>query len=67
MYVDRKGRTKWVRYWAATAVGEDPDAEFDGVDKVRWVALDELEDLLSYERDLPALSSLKALLGRTII
>lgn len=67
VYVDRKGRTKWVRYWAATAVGEDPDAEFDGVDKVRWVALDELEDLLSYERDLPALSSLKALLGRTII
>ena len=49
-YTDRKGRAKRVRYWAMRPV----DGEFtpnDEVDEVRWVPLDAVGDLLTYEHD----------------
>ena len=52
MYVDAKGRSKIARYWAMTPVAEVPFEPNDEVDEVRWVPLDDVEDLLSYERDV---------------
>ncbi|HEX7133947.1 MAG TPA: NUDIX hydrolase [Iamia sp.] len=49
-YIDRKGRTKQVRYWAMEVVGGEfaPNAE---VDEVRWVAPAAAVDLLSNPAD----------------
>jgi 8-oxo-dGTP diphosphatase len=49
-YVDRKGRTKQVRYWAMEVTGGE-FAPNDEVDEVRWVAPDEAAALLSYPHD----------------
>jgi 8-oxo-dGTP diphosphatase len=49
-YRDNKGRAKVVRYWLMEPV----DGTFepnDEVDEMRWVALAEAAELLSYERD----------------
>ena len=56
-YADRKGRPKRVRYWSMETV----DGEFvpnDEVDEVRWLALDEAADLLSYPHDGSVLAAL---------
>jgi len=58
-YTDRKGRPKVVRYWAMTAL----DGSFephDEIDEVRWLAIDEARDLLTYPRDGEILTSLVA-------
>jgi 8-oxo-dGTP diphosphatase len=56
-YVDGQGRDKEVRYFRMTAAGEPvPQNE---VDEVRWVPLEDAPDLLSYERDVDVLSSLR--------
>jgi 8-oxo-dGTP diphosphatase len=49
-YVDRKGRSKEVRYWAATVtVGSfEPNQE---VDEIRWLPVAHATELLTYERD----------------
>jgi 8-oxo-dGTP diphosphatase len=48
-YLDGRGRSKEVRYFHMSSVGE---AKAGGeVDEVRWVPLAEAEELLSYERD----------------
>jgi 8-oxo-dGTP pyrophosphatase MutT (NUDIX family) len=49
-YVDRKGRTKQVRYWAMTVDG-GTFAPNDEVDEVRWLAPDAATALLSYAHD----------------
>ena len=49
-YVDRLGRNKVVHYWDM----EPDEGEFTPnreVDEIRWVAVDDALDLLSYERD----------------
>ena len=49
-YLDRHGREKRVRYWAMEPV----DGSFepnDEVDEVRWVPLQDLAGLITYERD----------------
>lgn len=49
-YVDRKGRSKGVRYWEMEVV----DGEFvanDEVDELRWLGLGPALALLSYEHD----------------
>jgi len=56
-YVDSRGRNKEVRYFSMTAPGE-PRAQNE-VDEVRWVALAEAPDLLSYERDRAVLKRLR--------
>lgn len=62
VYEDRKGRTKWVRYWATTALAHEDSDELDGVDELRWVPVGDVADLLTYVRDVPALESFQQLL-----
>ena len=55
-YVDGKGRDKLVRYWTMTVSGGAFEVN-DEVDEVRWMAVAEATDRLSYERDLPLVRS----------
>jgi 8-oxo-dGTP pyrophosphatase MutT (NUDIX family) len=59
-YTDAKGRPKRVRYWAMEVAGGELRFEHE-VDGGRWVAPEEAEALLSYERDVEVL---RASLGR---
>lgn len=55
-YLDRKGRSKTVRYWAMTVL----DGSFrpnDEVDETRWLAPDLAARLLSYDRDRDVLAA----------
>jgi 8-oxo-dGTP diphosphatase len=56
-YSDRQGRDKEVRYYLMTADG-DPVAQNE-VDEVRWVPLEDAATVLSYERDIDVLISLR--------
>ncbi|HEY7197915.1 MAG TPA: NUDIX hydrolase [Gaiellaceae bacterium] len=49
-YVDAKGRSKVVRYWAMR-VQSGSFEPHEEVDEIRWLALDEAERLLTYGRD----------------
>jgi 8-oxo-dGTP diphosphatase len=49
-YVDRKGRSKQVRYWVMEVVGGEFAAN-DEVDELRWLTLDEARALLTYAHD----------------
>jgi len=49
-YQDRRGRAKVVRYFAMTPDGDTFVANPE-VDELRWLAFDQAERLLSYERD----------------
>lgn len=60
-YVDRKGRTKLVRYWAAQVASVEDGVALDGVDELRWVPVDTVADLLTYARDIPPLESFREL------
>jgi 8-oxo-dGTP diphosphatase len=56
-YHDRKDRPKRVRYWAM----QPRDGDFepnDEVDQVRWVALDEVANLVTYPRDAEVVAGL---------
>ena len=56
-YEDRKGRPKRVRYWSMEPI----DGEFvpnDEVDELRWLALHEARDVLSYSHDRRVLAAL---------
>lgn len=55
-YVDHHGRDKVVRYFRMTS-DDDPVAQNE-VDEVRWVPLDEVAALLSYDRDIELLNRL---------
>ena len=55
-YVDNRGRDKEVRYFRMTS-DDDPVAQNE-VDEARWVPLDQVAALLSYERDVELLSRL---------
>lgn len=64
-YVDNRGRSKLVRYWAMTVVHDDgfvPNAE---VDELRWVMLSDARSRLSYARDVDVLRSLEVALGHS--
>jgi 8-oxo-dGTP diphosphatase len=56
-YVDRKGRPKIVRYWAMRSVGGEfaPNRE---VDEIRWLPIERVGELLTYERDLMVVAGL---------
>jgi 8-oxo-dGTP pyrophosphatase MutT (NUDIX family) len=57
-YTDRKGRPKRVRYWSM----DEPHGEFrpnDEVDEVRWVRLDRISDVLTYDRDALVVAGLQ--------
>lgn len=63
-YIDAKGRSKIVRYWEMTVV-EVPFEANDEVDEVRWVAVDDAEQLLSYPRDHEVLECFRVYAGVT--
>jgi 8-oxo-dGTP diphosphatase len=49
-YLDRKSRRKLVRYWLMEP-GDGGFAPHDEVDELRWVTLDEADELLTYPHD----------------
>lgn len=49
-YVDGRGRSKTVQFWAMRPISGS-FAPSDEVDELRWLPLDGAEALLSYERD----------------
>jgi 8-oxo-dGTP diphosphatase len=50
LYVDRKGRSKQVRYWVMEVDGGKFAAN-DEVDELRWLTFDEAVALLTYAHD----------------
>ena len=56
-YLDHKGRSKQVRYWAMT-VADGAFEPNDEVDEVRWVPTAEAVELLSYPHDVALVSGL---------
>jgi len=55
-YIDNRGRDKEVRYFRMTSDGDAfPQNE---IDEVRWVPLEEVAALLSYERDIELIQKL---------
>ncbi|HWB21898.1 MAG TPA: NUDIX hydrolase [Gaiellaceae bacterium] len=55
-YIDHRGRDKEVRYYLMTS-DDEPVAQNE-IDEVRWVALEDVAGVLSYERDADLLSRL---------
>ncbi len=49
-YIDGRGRPKIVRYWVMTPVGGALRAANE-IDEARWVPLEHVAAVLSYERD----------------
>jgi 8-oxo-dGTP diphosphatase len=62
-YLDGKGRSKLVRYWAMRVVGIKPWAPNDEIDQRRWVTLGEAAGMLTYGHDRELLSQLRHELG----
>jgi 8-oxo-dGTP diphosphatase len=56
-YVDNKGRPKVVRYWTMQVDAAQPWEPDHEVDEVRWVPVEALGDLLSYDRDRAVVES----------
>ncbi len=56
-YLDRKGRLKTVRYWTMTAQSGQ-FARNREVDEIRWLPIERVGDLLTYERDLVVVAAL---------
>ena len=61
-YVDRKRRDKRVRYWAMQA-RSGRFRRNDEVDEVRWLLLDEANEMLSYDHDVVVVGGLHAGIG----
>jgi 8-oxo-dGTP diphosphatase len=55
-YVDRRGRSKYVRYWTMGPVTAAP-APGREIDEVEWLTRDSVARRLSYERDIAVLDS----------
>ncbi len=56
-YLDGQGREKEVRYFWMAATGEA--APKNEIDDVRWVPLEDASGLLSYERDVELVQTLR--------
>jgi 8-oxo-dGTP diphosphatase len=56
-YLDGRGRDKEVRYYRMSTI-EEPRAQNE-VDEVRWVPLDEVGSVLTYERDRALVNRLR--------
>jgi 8-oxo-dGTP pyrophosphatase MutT (NUDIX family) len=57
-YVDSRGRPKVVRYWAMRPL-DGTFAPGGEVDAIRWVGLEDAESILTWERDLDVLRSVR--------
>lgn len=62
-YLDRRGRTKQVRYWTMTVTGSIETPDDDEVDVLRWLRLRDVPDRLTYDRDRPVFDSFCALVA----
>lgn len=64
VYLLPDGRTKIVQYWTGTVRAKVAPGPKDAgeIDKVRWVALDEAEDLVARQGDLVPLAALRRFL-----
>ena len=58
-YTDRKGRSKRVRWWLMEPLSTAMRDADDEVDDVRWIALDEASELLSYDHDRALLEGVR--------
>jgi 8-oxo-dGTP diphosphatase len=58
-YIDRRGRTKIVRYWAMTVVQGEAEPKNE-IAAVRWLPLDTAMSRLTYQRDRELLASFVA-------
>jgi len=56
-YTDARGRAKVVRYWSMSVEGERPFVAGDEIDAVRWLAVDDAVELLTYDRDVEVVRS----------
>jgi 8-oxo-dGTP diphosphatase len=56
-YTDARGRAKVVRYWAMTIEDATPFEPADETDELRWVRVDEVAELLTYDRDVEVVHS----------
>jgi 8-oxo-(d)GTP phosphatase len=62
-------RAKVVHYWVAWCTGSDDVSGYrpnDEIDEVRWIAVDEAESWLDYERDVALLTEARPFLGPTV-
>jgi 8-oxo-dGTP diphosphatase len=57
-YRDARGRPKQVRYWQMTPMGGTLAPRAGEIDEVRWVPVEEVEALLTYQHDLALLDGL---------
>ncbi len=60
-YIDRKGREKKVRYWTMRVDAGAVELSNE-VDEVRWLPLDAVRALLTYERDQAVVDSFQGFL-----
>jgi len=58
-YRDKRNRRKMVRYWQMTPVDGEL-APANEVDDVRWVSLEEVAQLLTYDRDRHLIAAFEA-------
>lgn len=58
MYRDRKGRVRKVRYWSMRA-RYGAFRKNDEVDEVRWLRVDQVTEVLTYEHDVLVISALR--------
>ncbi len=58
-YVDRKGRSKVVRYWEMRLLGSRPFEANDEIDELVWLSLAEAESHLTYPHDSEVLANVR--------
>ncbi len=66
-YEDRKGRSKQVRWWTMALLDDEhrpPDGE---IDDLRWVPIDEVGDLLTYDTDRDLVTEALACRGHAAV
>lgn len=63
-YIDGKGRSKLVRWWAIHATREGRPENLQEIDELRWVSLTAADDEVSYATDVTILDRFRATLGR---
>jgi 8-oxo-dGTP pyrophosphatase MutT (NUDIX family) len=64
-YRDRSGRLKRVRYWQMEPISGEFRANRE-VDKIRWIRLDRIATLATYDRDLAVVAGLERLIPSTV-
>lgn len=57
-YRDDRGRPKLVRYWLMEVAGDDGFTANEEVDELRWVAVQEAVQLLTYDHDRSLVAAL---------